>query len=172
MEQDVLEIGDDAIDQYVCKSDTGVHNAAADEAFGVDEVGDWEVEPISGNVDHATLLPHPTTTARVITPTQDGSVRPTRVRTPVSRLIPRFKGKSYGTTMAQIGAQMVGMTTTESIQHMEKELESMGVGNGDMAVMGVIMTNMSIKHQAVDHEAWDQANYEVEQGGNEADSHA
>ena len=28
---------------------------------------------------------------------------------------------------------------------MEKELESMGVGNGDMAVMGVIMTNMSIK---------------------------
>ena len=28
---------------------------------------------------------------------------------------------------------------------MEKELESMGVGDGDMAAMGVIMTNMSIK---------------------------
>ena len=39
---------------------------------------------------------------------------------------------------------MVGMTTTESIRHMEKELESIGVG-GNMAAMGVIMTNMSIK---------------------------
>ncbi len=40
---------------------------------------------------------------------------------------------------------MVGMMTTESIQHMEKELESMGVGNSNLAEMGVIMTNMSIK---------------------------
>ena len=39
--------------------------------------------------------------------------------------------------MAQIGEQMVGMTTTESIQHMEKELESMGVDDGDKAAMGV-----------------------------------
>ena len=62
---------------------------------------------------------------------QDGGGRPTRVRKTVSRLIPSFKGKSYGTTMAQIGAQMVGMTTTESIQHMEMELQSMGVDDGD-----------------------------------------
>ena len=47
--------------------------------------------------------------------------------------------------MAQIGAQMVGMTTTESIRYMEKELELMGVDNGDEAAMGVILTNMSIK---------------------------
>ncbi len=56
-----------------------------------------------------------------------------------------FEGKSYGTTMAQIGAQMVGMTTTESIQHMEEELKSMGVNDGNMASMGIILTNMSIK---------------------------
>ena len=80
-----------------------------------------------------------------MTPTQDGNSRPTRVRKRVSTLIPSFKGKSYGTTMAQIGAQMVGMTTTESIQHMEKELELMGVNDGNMAAMGVILTNMSIK---------------------------
>ena len=47
--------------------------------------------------------------------------------------------------MAQIGAQMVGMTTTESIQHMEVELRSMGVDGGDEAAMGIILTNMSIK---------------------------
>jgi len=29
--------------------------------------------------------------------------------------------------MAQIGAQMVGMTMTESVQHMQAELESMGI---------------------------------------------
>ena len=78
-------------------------------------IGSWEVEPISGNVDHATLLPHPTTTAGVTTLTQDGGSRPTRVWKPVSRLVPSFKGKSYGTTMAQIVAQMVGMIMTESI---------------------------------------------------------
>jgi hypothetical protein len=47
--------------------------------------------------------------------------------------------------MAQIGAQMVGMTATESIRHMEEELKSMGVDDGDKAAMGVILTNMSIK---------------------------
>ena len=76
---------------------------------------------------------------------QDGNGKPTRFQKPVSRLVPSFKGKSYGTTMAQVGAQMVGMTATESIQHMEKELELMGVDNGDKAMMGVILTNMSIK---------------------------
>ena len=63
----VLEIGDNALDQYVCKSDTGVHTAAVDEAFGVNETKDWEVEPISGDSDHTTLLPHPTTPAEVTT---------------------------------------------------------------------------------------------------------
>ena len=47
--------------------------------------------------------------------------------------------------MAQIGAQMVGMMVTESIQHMEEELKLMGIDNGDKAVMGIILTNMSIK---------------------------
>jgi hypothetical protein len=40
---------------------------------------------------------------------------------------------------------MVGMTMTQSIQHMQVELESMGIDEGDEAAMGVILTNMSIK---------------------------
>ena len=36
----------------------------------------------------------------------------------------------------------MGMTATESIQ--EKELELMGVNDGNKAAMGVILTNMSI----------------------------
>ncbi len=111
---------------------------AADEAFETKVAGAVEFEPILGSNDAITL-------AKVTTPTQDSGARPIRVWKPVSRLIPSFKGKSYGTTMAQIGAEMAGMTTTESIKHMEKELESMGVGNGVVAAMGVIMTNMSIK---------------------------
>ena len=80
----------------------------ADESFEAKEAGDAEFEPIWGSSD-------PITPAGVTTPTQDGGGRPIRVRKPVSRLVPSFKGKSYGTTMAQIGAQMVGMTMTESI---------------------------------------------------------
>ena len=94
MEQDVLEIGDDAIDQYVCESDTGVYKAAADEAFEAKEARDVECEPISGNSDLTTLLPQPITPTGVTTPTQDGGGRPTRVWKPVSRLVPSFKGKS------------------------------------------------------------------------------
>ncbi len=40
---------------------------------------------------------------------------------------------------------MVNMTTTESIRHMERELESMGIDDGDATAIGIIMTNMSIK---------------------------
>ena len=47
--------------------------------------------------------------------------------------------------MAQIGAQMVGMTVMESIQHMEEELKLMGIDDGNQAAMGVILTNMLIK---------------------------
>ena len=82
--------------------------AAADDAFEAEEARNVEFEPILGSSD-------PITPAGATTPTQDGSGRPIRVQKPVSRIIPSFKGKSYGTTMAQIGAQMVGMTTTESI---------------------------------------------------------
>jgi hypothetical protein len=137
--KDVLENGDNAIEQYVGKSDAGVYKAAvADDAFEAKEAEDVEFEPILGSSD-------PITPAIETTPTQDGRGRPIRVCKPVSRLVPSFKGKSYGATMAQIGAQMVGMTTMESIRHMEKELELMGVGDGDMAAMGVILTHMSIK---------------------------
>ncbi len=40
---------------------------------------------------------------------------------------------------------MVGMNMTESIRHMEEELKSMGVDDGDEIAMGIILTNMSIK---------------------------
>jgi hypothetical protein len=104
--KDIPTEGDDAIDQNVYEPDTGVYEATeADEAYEPDtevkEAGDVEFEPTS------------------VQPTQNDGGRPTRIRKPVSSLVPSFRGKSYGTTMAQIGAQMVNMTTTESIRHME-----------------------------------------------------
>ena len=75
---------------------------------------------------------------------QDAGGRPKRDRKPVSRLIPDFKGKSYGTTMAQISNQMVGMTRKQSIRHMEQELEAMESHDGDYEALGVIMANLSL----------------------------
>lgn len=143
--KDIPTEGDDAIDQNVYEPDTGVYEATeVDEAFEVEEAGDVEFEPTSGHSDLTTPPPPPNTPRGVTAPTQDDGGRPTRIRKPVSRLVPSFKGKSYGTTMAQIGAQMVNMTTTESIRHMERELESMGIDDGDATVIGIITTNMSI----------------------------
>ena len=42
-------------------------------------------------------------------PSQQENDRSTRTQKPISRLIPSFKGKLYGTTMAQISARMVGL---------------------------------------------------------------
>ena len=84
-------------------------------AFEAKEAGDVEFKPISGSSDLTALLPQPITPEGVTTLTQDGGGRPIRVWKPISMLVPSFKGNSYGTTMAQIGAQMVGMTMTESI---------------------------------------------------------
>ena len=76
----------------------------ADDAFEVKDAGAVEFEAVLGNLAPTTLPPQPNTPRGVTTPTQDGGGRPTRVWKPVSRLIPSFKGKSYGTTMAQMGA--------------------------------------------------------------------
>jgi hypothetical protein len=57
---------------------------------------------------------------------QQENDRPIRTQKPVSRLIPSFEGKSYGTTMAQISARMVCLSETESIKFMESELTRMG----------------------------------------------
>ena len=85
--KDVLENGDNFINQYVGKSDAGVYEAAAaDEAFEAEQAGDVEFEPISGSSD-------PITPAGVTTPAQDGGGRPIRVCKPVSRLFLSFKGK-------------------------------------------------------------------------------
>ena len=78
-------------------------------------------------------------------PSQQENERPTRTRKPVSRLIPTFKGKSYGTTMAQISARMVGLSTKESIKFMESELTQMGTDDQDTMAMGIIMAHMSVK---------------------------
>jgi hypothetical protein len=129
--EEVPDGGDDTDQAY---KDTGVRN----NAFEVEEAEAVEFEPVSDNLGTATLPPQST-------PTRESDGRPIRVRKPVSRLVPSFKGKSYGTTFAQVGAQMVGMNMTESIRHMEEELKSMGVDDGDKIAMGVILTNMSIK---------------------------
>ena len=144
--KDIPTEGDDAIDQDVYEPDTGVFKATeVNEAFEVKEAGHVEFEPTLGDSNLTTLPSQPNTPRGVTTPTQDDGSRPTRIRKPVSRLVPSFKGKSYGTTMAQIGAQMVNMTTTESIRRMERELSSMGIDDGDAAAIGIIMMNMSIK---------------------------
>ena len=73
----------------------------------------------------------PTPSANPTATTQDGGGRPAIDRKPVSRLIPSFKGKSYGTTMAQVSGEMVGMTFSQSVKHMELELEAMEPHDGD-----------------------------------------
>ncbi len=104
--EDVLDggdnTGDDAIDQVY--NNAGVHNATADDAFEVKDAGAAEFEAVLGNSAPTTLPPQPKALRGGTTPTQDGDGRPTRVLKPVSRLVPSFKGKSYGTTMAQVGA--------------------------------------------------------------------
>ena len=78
-------------------------------------------------------------------PSQQENDRPIRTRKPVSRLIPSFEGKSYGTTMAQISARMVGLSATESIKFMESELTRMSTDDNDATAMGIIMAHMSVK---------------------------
>ena len=72
-----------------------MHDAAADDAFEVEDAGAVEFEATLGNSDLTTLSPQPNTPRGGTTPTQDGGGRPTGVRKPVSRLVPSFKGKSY-----------------------------------------------------------------------------
>ena len=92
--KDAPEIGDDAIDQVY--DDTGVHNAAAwtyaaaDDSFEVEDAGAVEFETTLGDLDLTALPPQPNTQRGGTTPTKDGGGRPTRVRKPVSRLIPSF----------------------------------------------------------------------------------
>jgi hypothetical protein len=113
--------GDDAIDQVY--EDTGVHDATADDAFEVKNERAVEFEAVLDNSGSTTLPPQSDRPTGGTTPTRKSNGRPIRVRKPVPRLILSLKGKSYGTTMAQIGAQLVGMTMTESIRHMEEELK-------------------------------------------------
>ena len=61
------------------------------------------------------------------------------------RLIPSFKAKLYGTTMAQISARMVGLSATESIKFMESELTRMGTDDHDATAMVIIMAHMLVK---------------------------
>ena len=68
-------------------------------------------------------------------PSQQENDRPIRTRNPVSRLIPSFEGKSYGTTMALISARMVGLLAIESIKFMESELTRMGTDDHDETAM-------------------------------------
>ena len=118
---DVPKDGDDIINQVAGNndnSDAGVPehlepiNDNSD--TGVTDVGhnDGHFEN-DGHFKPITLL---TPSASPSPTTHNGGGRPTRVRKQVSRLIPTLGGKSYGTTMAQVSGEMVGMTlNTESI---------------------------------------------------------
>ena len=110
--KDVPTDGDKAIDQEV-EPDTGVYKAT--EAVDVDydsvEAGKEAYEQFLGNLDLTTIPPQPITPKGVtLTPAKkDGGGMPTRDRKPISRLVPSFKGKSNGTAMVQLNAEMVGM---------------------------------------------------------------
>ena len=142
---DVPTNGDDAIDQDVAGA-TDYNIIDTDKA--VFEAGEMEFEPVLGNLDLTTLPPQPKAPREVTTPPQNAAGRPTRDRKPVSRLIPSFKGKTYGTTMVLVSADMMGMSTEESILYMENEMQVMGFDNVDSTVMGMIFAangNMSVK---------------------------
>jgi len=103
---DVLTNGNNAFDQDVAGA-TEYNIIDTDEA--VFEAGEMEFEPVLGNLDLTTLPPQPKAPRGVTTPPQNAAGRPTRDRKPVSRLIPSFKGKTYGTTMAQVSADIGGI---------------------------------------------------------------
>ena len=81
---------------------------------------------------------------------QQENDRPIRTQKPFLRLIPSFEGKSYGTTMAQISARMVGLLATESIKFMESELTRMGTDDHDVTAMGIIMSVKAAKNFGAD----------------------
>jgi hypothetical protein len=56
-----------------------------------------------------------------------------------------FKVKLYGTTMAQVSAEIGGMLAKESVKYMESELVNMGADDTDATVVGIILTHMSVK---------------------------
>ena len=104
---------------------------------GVEDMSEFEAVDVE-SVD-PVLDKTPSTTP------QQESDRPIRTQKPVLRLKPSFEGKSYGTTMAQISARMVGLLGTESIKFMESELTRMGTDDHDATAMGIIMAHMLVK---------------------------
>ena len=80
--------------------------------------------------------------------------RPTRVRTAENKYIPSHTGKRYGYAMAQIMESMHGKLASESVQHMTKELRSVGE-HRQPDVMGMGMVQLSMKAATAKFgEAW------------------
>ena len=132
--------GDKAIEQHATETvnDRAADREATATATAMDAVGEFDFEvPISGNV----ITPQQTNTLGGV-PQVGG--RPTRVRKPVQRLVPSFKGKSYSTSMVQHSEQRLGMLAKESISNMESQLLEVG-DDQDAAMMGIIMANFSMK---------------------------
>ena len=68
----------------------------------------------------------------------------TRVRTAKNRYIPSYTGKSYGYAMTQIMESMHGKSAIKSVQHMTKELRSVGEHRRP-DIVGMVMVQLSMK---------------------------
>jgi hypothetical protein len=131
--------GDDSIDRHDTdiiddrETDREVAAAATTEA-----AGEFDIEV--PRVDTVITPAQPNTPGGV---PQDGG-RPTMISKPVQRLVPSFKGKSYGTTMAQCSKLVLGMLAMEMVQYMESQLMQVG-DNRDADTMGIIMAHFLMK---------------------------
>ena len=70
--------------------------------------------------------------------------RPTRVRTEENKYIPSHTGKRYGCAMAQIMESMHEKLASELVQHMTKELRSVGE-HRQPDIVGMVMVQLSMK---------------------------
>jgi len=149
--KDVPKYGDNIINQVAGNNDNSdagvpVHLEPINNDSDTGVPDDSHKNGLFENDGHFEPITLPTPSASPSATTQDGGGRPTRVRKQVSRLIPSFEGKSYGTTMVQVSGEMVGMTLSQSIKHMELELEAMEPHDGDRrALKGVLLANLSLK---------------------------
>jgi hypothetical protein len=176
--KDVPADGDDTINQAKgnnYNSDTGVIDEEMkleptkdSSDTGVQDYGHFDIEGHEDGHFEPATFPNPSASPTMTT--HDGGGRPTRIRKPVSRLIPSFTGKSYGTTLAQISEEMVGMTMNQSISHMGRELEAMEAHEGDRDALGVIMANGQHIAQTVTEVIWTREDHGIGYGRDETDT--
>ena len=132
--------GGDVVDQGIFENPVYTNQEESEFAGGDYDTGVDEYSP-TPQVQEAEVIETPST----IIKKEAGNDRPTRVRKPVERLLMSFKGKSYGSSMAQVSTSLAGLSSKASIELLEKELTNMGSCDEDATMCGIIMAHMSVK---------------------------